>query len=122
MTERLEAEEGRNSAGRTAPRVTLSDVKNNIAEEHYVLGLQAISAAGGISEHQSADTLTICILVTQSGFCVVGKSAPASVENFDAGLGRTLAYEDAVRQLWPLMGYALRQQLSEQGAFAELND
>jgi hypothetical protein len=28
--------------------------------------------------------------------------------DFDAELGRTLAYEDAIRQLWPLIGFALK--------------
>ena len=30
----------------------------------------------------------------------------------EAELGRELAYEDAVRQMWPLMGYALRERLA----------
>jgi hypothetical protein len=38
--------------------------------------------------------------------------ARASPENFNADLGRKFAYEDAVRQLWPLMGYALRDKLA----------
>lgn len=48
----------------------------------------------------------------QNGFTVIGKSAPASPENFNAELGRQFAYDDAVRQLWPLMGYALRDKLA----------
>jgi len=50
--------------------------------------------------------------VTRNGFTLIGKSAPASPDNFDPVLGRKLAYEDAVRQLWPLMGYALRDKLA----------
>lgn len=38
--------------------------------------------------------------------CAEGRVAPR------VGLGRKLAYEDAVRQLWPLMGYALREKLA----------
>ncbi len=48
----------------------------------------------------------------QNGFTVIGKSAPASPENFDAETGRLFAYEDAIKQLWPLEGYALRERLS----------
>ncbi len=62
---------------------------------------------------QSLDVLTICLLVTRNGFTLIGKSAPASPDNFDAELGRKPAYEDAVRQLWPLMGYALRERLAQ---------
>ncbi len=47
----------------------------------------------------------------QNGFTIIGKSAPASPENYDADLGKRLAYEDAVRQAWPLEGYALRSVL-----------
>lgn len=56
--------------------------------------------------------LSICLLVMRNGFTIVGKSAPASAANFDPELGRKFAYEDAVRQLWPLMGYALRDRLA----------
>lgn len=110
--ESLKATEAECAAGRTAPRVSLDDLQNNIAECHFVLGAQAVNAVGSFSRFASVDTLTICLLVTNNGFTIIGKSAPASADNFDAELGRKLAYEDAVRQLWPLMGYALREQLS----------
>lgn len=56
--------------------------------------------------------LSICLLVMNNGFTVIGKSAPASPANFNADLGRQFAYEDAIRQLWPLMGFALRDKLA----------
>lgn len=56
--------------------------------------------------------LSICIVVMSNGFTVVGKSAPASPENFNAEFGRELAYKDCIRQLWPLMGFALRDRLA----------
>lgn len=55
--------------------------------------------------------LSLCVLVLRNGFTVTGKSAPADPANFDAELGRKFAREDAVRQLWPLMGFALRDRL-----------
>jgi hypothetical protein len=58
------------------------------------------------------ENLSICLLVMKNGFVVIGKSAPASPENFNRELGKKFAYEDAVRQLWPLMGFALRDRLS----------
>jgi len=58
--------------------------------------------------------LSICILMMKNGFIVIGKSAPASAANYDAELGRKFAYEDAIRQLWPLMGFALRDRLQRQ--------
>ncbi|WP_347268176.1 Gp49 family protein [Paracoccus sp. (in: a-proteobacteria)] len=55
--------------------------------------------------------LTLCALKLQNGFVVIGQSAPADPANFDAGLGRQLARADAIRQIWPLEGYLLREQL-----------
>jgi hypothetical protein len=57
--------------------------------------------------------LTICVLVLRNGFTVTGTSACASPENFDADIGRKVARADAVRQVWPLMGYALKQRLHD---------
>jgi len=65
--------------------------------------------------HPSLEVLTVCVLVTRNGFTLLGKSAPASAENFDHETGKRFAREDAVRQLWPLMGYNLRQKLHEAG-------
>jgi hypothetical protein len=64
---------------------------------------------------QSLGLLTFCVLVLRNGFTVTGESACASPENFDAELGRKIAYGNAVQKLWPLMGYALKQKLHEQG-------
>jgi hypothetical protein len=113
-TEGLQATEAECAEGRTAPRVSLADIEANIAETHYVLGAQAVNAIGGVSEYAGLDTLTIALVVLRNGFTIIGKSAPASAANFDLQLGRKLAYEDAVRQIWPLMGYALRQRLFEE--------
>ena len=56
--------------------------------------------------------LTFCVLVLRNGFTVTGESACASPENFDAEIGRKIARANAVQKIWPLMGYALRTQLS----------
>lgn len=99
--------------GLTAPRITPADIEANIADERY------FTAADGVRESDGSDPdkghplslLTFCVLVLRNGFTVVGKSACASPENFDAELGRKIARADAVNQIWPLMGYALRSSL-----------
>ena len=121
QTESLKATEAECAEGRTAPRVSLADIEANIAYKTTFRASEAVQALGdfgwleGISDSNempaSLGVLTICLLVTRNGFTIIGKSAPASADNFDAELGRKLAYEDAVRQLWPLMGYALREKL-----------
>ncbi|MCP3735632.1 Gp49 family protein [Sphingomonas sp. RP10(2022)] len=107
-TDGLTATEVECAAGRTAPRVSLDDIKANIAGEFFNTADQMFPGAPVLP---GMDLLTICILVLQNGFTIIGKSAPASRDNFDPVLGQKLAYEDAVRQVWPLMGYALRDRL-----------
>ena len=111
-TEGLKATEAECAAGRTAPRVSLSDIEANIATSTSFLAADVFDPDAA-DAHPSLGVLTVTILVLRNGFTILGKSAPASAANFDAELGRKLAYEDAVRQIWPLMGYALRQRLHE---------
>lgn len=106
----LQASEAAAAAVAVAPRVSLDDIKNAIAGEYYVTADKAIGADSPIMP--ALCVLTICFLVMKNGFTIVGKSAPASPDNFNADLGRQFAREDAMRQAWPLMGYALRDRLA----------
>lgn len=94
------------------PRVTLDDINAAISAEYTLNAWHAVEATGAPAL-DALGPLTICILVMQNGFTIIGKSAPADPANYDPGLGSKLAREDAVRQAWPLMGYALRQKLYE---------
>lgn len=110
MMSTMQADEDLAAKGATAPRVSLDDIKANIRSEYYVLANKAMGGDGHLDSALSL--LMICFLVTQNGYVVMGKSAPASAENFDAEKGRTFAKDDAMRQLWPLMGYALKEKLA----------
>lgn len=103
-----------------APRVSLDDIKACIGATYW---FTADDVCVGADSNYDPDfevpiaiealgLLTICIVVMKNGFTVIGKSAPASPENFNAELGKRFAYEDAIRQLWPLMGFALRDKLA----------
>jgi hypothetical protein len=111
----LEQTEAECAAVAGAPRVSLTDIHNAIAEEYFFTAgqavLETITGNGGPRASHALDVLTLYILVMTNGFTVIGKSAPASPENFDKELGIKLAREDAIRQLWPLMGYALRDAI-----------
>jgi hypothetical protein len=109
----LRGEEARCAAGRTAPRVSLDDIEAAIAARYDVTGNTVIEHCA--PARPELDTLSICLLVLRNGWTVIGKSAPVSLENFDAELGRDLAYQDAVRQIWPLMGFALKERLAAGG-------
>lgn len=96
-----------------APRVRLADIEAAIGGVYYVTAARAVADEALSPEHLAPlSLLTLCVVVMRNGFTVIGKSAPASAENFNAELGRRFAYEDAIRQLWPLMGFALRDKLS----------
>lgn len=90
--------------GLTAPRVTLSDLEANIAHVEYVRHMA-----------KSGQVLRWAIITTRNGFAVTGKpSCAVSPANDDAELGERTALQNARNELWPLMGYALREDLSRQ--------
>ena len=97
METSLEVSERESAAVAVAPRVTLESMEAKIVSETFTV-------VDGI--------LTLCTVKMVNGFYVVGESAPASPENFNAELGRKFARENAIRQLWKLEGYALREKLS----------
>jgi len=103
--------------GLTAPRVTTADIEANIASEYYFTASQGISKAAenhpSYCWEKSLDLLTFCVLVLKNGFTVTGESAVASPENFDAEIGRKIARSNAFNKCWPLLGYALKEQLSK---------
>lgn len=101
----LENTEAECAENAIAPRVSLADIEGKVDACYQF-------TADTIGEHPSLRLLSICVLVMRNGFTIIGKSAPASAENFNEELGRKLAYEDAIRQAWPLEGYALRERLA----------
>lgn len=105
--------------GLTAPRVTLQDIENEIASEHYFTAEQGVTGAlidsdGEVAHGAPASLglLTFCVLQMRNGFTITGESACASPENFDAELGRKIARQNAVSKVWPLLGFRLRDTLS----------
>ena len=92
-----------------APRVALSDIEGKIVYRYDATAAQMINDP---ARHGALEVLSLCFLVMSNGFSIIGKSAPADARNFNASFGRDLAYEDAIRQLWPLEGYLLRDRLS----------
>lgn len=111
--------------GLTGPRVTLDAIEGQIHSEHCFTAWDGVAGAAVRKAHaegrdevdvlapDALGLLTFCVLVMQNGFTIVGKSACASPENFNAELGRKIAREDALNQAWPLLGYELRTKLME---------
>ena len=88
-------------AGLTAPRLTPAHIDSVIKEIKYY--------------HVPETTTIICSLILVNGFVVNGEAASASKENFDAGIGRKIAYNNARDKIWQLEGYLLKQKLYEKG-------
>lgn len=118
-TEALKATDDYSATLSTHPRVTLAQMEARIVDKRVFNVGGALAAlaleSGVLPQAPKADSplrlLTICVLVLDNGWTVMGKSAPASAENFNAEKGAVFAYEDAIRQLWPLEGYLLRERL-----------
>src|SRR5262245_15042982 len=104
----LEATDKAAQAVAVAQRVTLKMIEEEIAQQWFTTADRCIPERATLAALKPLQTMTICFLVMKNGYVVVGKSAPASPENFDETLGRQFAREDAIRQIWPLMGYELR--------------
>lgn len=77
--------------------------------------LDSIHAKAVACDYLRSGVMTIAVVTLENGYTVLGKSAPADAGNFNEELGRKFAYEDAVRQIWPLEGYLLRERLHNEG-------
>lgn len=85
--------------GLTAPRITPERLEEVIVSEQYHIFPNS--------------TFTACLLTLANGYTVLGESACASPENFNADLGRKIARDNAKNKIWPLEGYLLRQNLHD---------
>lgn len=84
---------------KTPNRISLDSMLAKVVSEEYI-------------NPPSIPHMTICVIVLENGFSLIGKTAPADPENYSEELGRQFSKEDAIRQMWPLEAYALRERLS----------
>lgn len=94
-------------------RVKLVDIMSEIAWVFFTDGEEvARSGRGSGGEPEDVELVykhcaltTVCLLVMRNGYTVIGTSTPAHKDNFNPDLGRKLAHQDAIRKLWPILGY-----------------
>ena len=98
MNDEQKLEEEIKAKGLTARRITPEMLDKEITSEDYHVF--------------PGSCLTVCCLTMKNGFTVIGKSACASPENFNAEIGQKLARENARNKIWPLLGFRLRDQLA----------
>lgn len=80
-----------------APRVTLEGIKAKIKDVQFFV--------------MPDGRTTICHATLENNFTVRGESACVGALNFDAEIGRNMAYEDAIEKIWPLEGYLLAESI-----------
>lgn len=80
------------------PTVTLGDVERAVAGAEYF----------------SKGTTTVCVLTLDNGHTVTGSSACVVPQKFNAVIGRDMAREKALDEVWALLGYELRLKLASQ--------
>jgi hypothetical protein len=97
---------------KTPNRVSLDQIKEKIAAQ-YTFTLDKVLYDVPVPAGFHPETYTLAIIVMDNGWVLNGESAPADPENFDAELGKKFALENAMRKIWPLEGYLLREILSK---------
>lgn len=111
--------------GLNAPRLTPEHIDKVIQSVHFFTAGDGFAGAlvsseefNALPEHERVvhppvqlDLLTFCVIILQNGFTVTGESACASPENFNAEIGRKIAYENARNKIWQLEGYLLKENL-----------
>lgn len=66
--------------------------------------------------------LTICVVTMVNGYTVTGESACADPKMFNEEIGQKFAFAAAERKIWPLLGYALKDELYKAGAGSTFQD
>jgi hypothetical protein len=100
MTDALTATDDRSKAVQKTPwRVSLESMKRQVASVEYIYP-------------KSIPHMTIAVVLLHNGYALQGMSAPADPENFNEKLGQDYAYEDALKKLWPLEAYVMRDAMS----------
>ena len=100
-----------------APRLTPDHIDSKIKAVEYILPRDVCKRDNGVEVFDAPlplQTLTFCILTLENGFTVTGESACASPENFDAEIGKKIAFQNAREKIWQLEGYLLKERLYQQ--------
>lgn len=56
--------------------------------------------------------LTFCVIVLKNGWTVTGTSSPIDPKAFNPTKGEDCAYDRAIEQIYPLVGFMLKSELS----------
>ena len=101
----------------TAPRVTPADIEAEIVSAFYFTASDGVRGESEMgtrpAEWANLDQVTFCVLILANGTKIIGvNEGPVSRENFDPEIGRRYARNKAIDQIWPLLGFRLRDKLA----------
>lgn len=98
--------------------VTPQAIEEAITSVHFFTAAEGVAGSWLTSQDKTPrltpaplKLLTFCVLTLRNGFTVTGQSACADPKKFNQEIGEKVAYGDAFRQVWPLLGYELRSRL-----------
>ncbi len=92
---------------KTPNRVSLDSMLAKIKSEEFI-------------HPPSIPHMTIAVIVLANGFALVGHSTPADDGNYNEELGRKYAKENAIKQMWPLEAYLLRDKMTAAGEYGKV--
>ena len=80
-----------------APRVTKEEVDAAIIQQDFTV----------LPDGRT----TVCTMTLDNGFTVRGESSCVFIENFDEGIGRSVASKNAENEVWKFLGFRLAERL-----------
>ncbi|TBV76868.1 Gp49 family protein [Pseudoxanthomonas winnipegensis] len=100
-----------------APRVTLSDIEAEIVSEFYFTASQGMLGESELGSKPASwtgwDNVTFCAIRLRNGTKVVGINYGAiDPAQHSEERGRKEARDAAIEQIWPLLGFRLRDALA----------
>lgn len=87
------------SIQKTPWRVSLESMKKNVDSVEYI-------------HPESIPHMTIAVVLLKNGYALQGVSVPADPANFNEEKGREFAFEDALKKMWALEAYVMREYIT----------
>lgn len=94
-----QSEKSAAEVAKTPWRVSLESMKDRVDTVEYLYP-------------ESIPHMTIAVVLLKNGYALQGMSAPADPANFNEEKGKEFAYEDAMRKLWALEAYVMREYIT----------
>lgn len=88
-------------------KINKTDMKNSLTKED----IESVI----VNEEYAffGNKLTVCVLTLENGFVLSETAGCVDPSNFNEGIGKKIARENALNKVWFLEGYLLQQRLFE---------